>query len=150
MLRVEHNKNSCYIFIANTRTQARSLVATRSLLYYSRSLHSSALVRIARCHKTRLVAVSLVSGFALLCCSSVGCACVCVCGVSRGECCKQTPKTALIWVIVLKLVRGQVFLSFSSCRWRLLHPSPTPWPNCCHSQLNYNSLLTRFGGGQHA
>lgn len=133
MLRVEHNKNSCYIFIANT---ANSLSLSHSLSYWLCTLLyccSLALLRLCALH------VAIKRDSACLSFPVLGSAaaaallqhCSAVCGVySCGECCKQTPKTALIWVIVLKLVKGQVFRFVFS-----LSPG----------RLSNVSLLTRFG-----
>lgn len=127
MLRVGHNKNSCYIFIANTaNTLSLSLPLTLPLshslctLLYCRSL---ALLRLCALHVAINGDSACLSFPVIAACSAAATAaallqhCSAACGVySCGECCKQTPKTALIWVIVLELVKGQVFrFVFSLC-----------------------------------
>lgn len=113
MLRVEHNRNSCYVFIANTLSLSLSHTSSLSLctLLYCCSL---ALLRLCALHVAIKRDSACLSFPVIAACSAAAAAllqhCSAACGVcSCGECCKQTPKTALIWVIVLELVKGQVF-----------------------------------------
>lgn len=122
MLRVGHNKNSCYTFIANTLSLSLSHTSSLSLctLLYCRSL---ALLRLCALHVAINGDSACLSFPVIAACSTAAAAaallqhCSAACGVcSCGECCKQTQKTALIWVIVLELVKGQVFrFVFSLC-----------------------------------